>query len=67
MSKGVNKANLLGHVGKEPEIRSTNGGTIVASFSLADRHKDGQGNWQTRRSGTTSSLSTALPRSFAIM
>jgi single-strand DNA-binding protein len=48
MSKGVNKAFLLGHVGKDPEIRSTNGGTIVASFSLAtaDRQKDGQGNWE---------------------
>ena len=50
MSKGVNKAILLGHVGKDPEIRSTNGGTMVASFSLAtaDRQKDGQGNWQDR-------------------
>ena len=48
MSKTVNKAILLGHVGKDPEIRSANGGTIVASFSLAtaDRQKDGQGNWQ---------------------
>jgi len=48
MSKGVNKAFLLGHVGQDPEIRSTNGGSIVASFSLAtaDRQKDGQGNWQ---------------------
>ena len=54
MSKGVNKAILLGHVGKDPEIRSTNGGTIVASFSLAtaDRQKDGQGNCRTGRSGT---------------
>ena len=50
MSKGINKAFLLGHVGKDPEIRSTNGGSIVASFSLAtaDRQKDGQGNWQDR-------------------
>ena len=48
MSKGINKAFLLGHVGKDPEVRSTNGGSIVASFSLAtaDRQKDGQGNWQ---------------------
>jgi single-strand DNA-binding protein len=48
MSKGVNKAILLGNVGKDPEIRSTNGGSLVASFSLAtaDRQKDGQGNWQ---------------------
>lgn len=50
MSKGLNKAFLLGHVGKDPEVRSTNGGTIVASFSLAtaERQKDGQGNWQDR-------------------
>lgn len=48
MSKGVNKAILLGHVGKDPEIRSTTGGSLVASFSMAtaDRQKDGQGNWQ---------------------
>jgi single-strand DNA-binding protein len=47
VAKGVNKALLLGHVGKDPEIRSTAGGTIVASFSLAtsDRQKDSQGNW----------------------
>ena len=46
--KGVNKVLLLGNVGKDPEIRSTAGGTTVASFSLAtaDRQKDGQGNWQ---------------------
>jgi hypothetical protein len=38
---------LLGNVGKDPEIRSTAGGMIVASFSLAtaDRQKDGKGNW----------------------
>jgi single-strand DNA-binding protein len=48
MSKGINKAFLLGHVGKDPEIRSTNGGSIVASFSLAtaDRQKGDQGSWQ---------------------
>ena len=47
MAKGINKAMLLGHVGKDPEIRSTSGGTMVASFSLAtsERQKDGQGNW----------------------
>jgi single-strand DNA-binding protein len=48
MAKGVNKVILLGNVGKDPEIRSTAGGTTVASFSLAtaDRAKDQQGNWQ---------------------
>jgi single-strand DNA-binding protein len=47
MAKGTNKALLLGNVGKDPEIRSTAGGMIVASFSLAtaDRQKDGSGNW----------------------
>lgn len=48
MAKGVNKVILLGNVGKDPEIRSTAGGTMVATFSLAtaDRQKDQQGNWQ---------------------
>ena len=50
MAKSVNKVILLGNVGKDPEIRSTPGGTMVASFSLAtsDRTKDQQGNWQDR-------------------
>jgi single-strand DNA-binding protein len=48
MAKSVNKVILLGNVGKDPEIRSTGGGTMVASFSLAtsSRSKDTQGNWQ---------------------
>jgi single-strand DNA-binding protein len=46
--KGVNKVQLLGNVGKDHTIRSTGGGTLVASFSLAtsDRRKDPEGNWQ---------------------
>jgi len=50
MGKSVNKVILLGHVGKDPEIRTTNGGTLVASLSLAttDRYKDNQGEWQDR-------------------
>src|SRR5260370_879826 len=48
MAKSVNKVILLGNVGKDPEIRSTGGGTMVASFGLAttERSKDPQGNWQ---------------------
>jgi single-strand DNA-binding protein len=40
----------LGNVGKDPEIRSTAGGTMVANLTLAtsDRQKDAQGNWQDR-------------------
>jgi len=50
MAKSVNKAFLLGNVGKDPEIRSTGGGTMVANFSIAttERTKDQQGNWQDR-------------------
>jgi single-strand DNA-binding protein len=50
MAKTVNKVILLGNVGKDPEIKSTGGGTMVANFSLAttDRQKDAQGNWQDR-------------------
>jgi single-strand DNA-binding protein len=48
MAKSVNKVILLGNVGKDPEIRSTPGGTMVANFTLAtsDRQRDAQGNWQ---------------------
>src|SRR5438270_4630525 len=50
MAKSVNKVILLGNVGKDPEIRSTSGGMMVANFTLAtsDRQKDAQGNWQDR-------------------
>lgn len=50
MAKSVNKVFLLGNVGKDPEIRSTPSGSIVASFGLAtsDRFQDAQGNWQDR-------------------
>ena len=50
MAKSVNKVILLGNVGKDPEMRSTPGGTLVANFTLAttDRQKDAQGNWQDR-------------------
>jgi single-strand DNA-binding protein len=50
MAKSVNKVILLGNVGKDPEIRSTGSGTMVANFTLAtsDRYQDPQGNWQDR-------------------
>ncbi|MFP5236406.1 MAG: single-stranded DNA-binding protein [Acidobacteriota bacterium] len=50
MAKSVNKVILLGNVGKDPEIRSTGGGTMVANLTLAtsDRFQDAQGNWQDR-------------------
>jgi single-strand DNA-binding protein len=50
MAKSVNKVFLLGNVGKDPEIRSSASGVMVATFTLAtsDRQKDAQGNWQDR-------------------
>jgi single-strand DNA-binding protein len=50
MSRSVNKVILLGNVGRDPEIASTNGGTLVAKLSLAtsERFKDKQGEWQER-------------------
>lgn len=50
MAKSVNRVFVLGNVGKDPEVRSTGGGTMVATFGLAtsERSKDAQGNWQDR-------------------
>jgi single-strand DNA-binding protein len=47
MSKGINKVFLLGNIGKAPELRTTGGGMLIATFSLAtaDRKKDDRGNW----------------------
>jgi len=36
---GVNKAILIGNLGKDPELRYTPGGQAVASFSLATSEK----------------------------
>ena len=50
MAKGVNKVFLLGNVGKDPEIRATQGGMTIASFTLAtaDRQKGQDGQWTDR-------------------
>ena len=43
---GVNKAILIGHLGSDPESRSTTGGTAVANFNIATsesyKNKDGE-------------------------
>jgi single-strand DNA-binding protein len=50
MPKSVNKVILLGHLGKDPEVKYTPAGTAVAKFSIAtnERYKDKEGNWQDR-------------------
>jgi single-strand DNA-binding protein len=48
VSKSVNIVILLGNVGKDPEIRQTPNGSLVANFSLATsyRYKDSGGTWK---------------------
>ncbi|MFM1875013.1 MAG: hypothetical protein RL266_750 [Bacteroidota bacterium] len=45
---GVNKVILVGRLGADPEVRSLEGGTKVASIRLAtsERYKDKNGNQQ---------------------
>jgi single-strand DNA-binding protein len=48
--KSVNKVILIGNLGKDPEIKHTQQGKPVATFSLAtnERYKDKDGQWQDR-------------------
>ena len=47
--KGLNKATLIGNLGKDPEISTLEGGLTVAKFTIAtnESYKDAQGNIQT--------------------
>ena len=47
-SRSVNKVILIGNLGKDPELRYTNSGTAVATFSVAtnESRKDQSGNVQ---------------------
>ena len=46
MAGSVNKVILVGNLGRDPEIRTTNDGTKVANFSLATSE-----NWRDRNTG----------------
>ena len=50
MSKSVNRVQLLGNLGKDPEVRYTPAGTPVAQMSLATsyRVKGNDGNFEDR-------------------
>ncbi len=46
MAGSVNKVILVGNLGRDPEIRTTNDGTKVANLSLATSE-----SWRDRNSG----------------
>jgi single-strand DNA-binding protein len=50
MAKSVNKATLIGNVGKDPEVKLLPSGSAVANFTLAtsERFKDKSGEFQER-------------------
>ena len=52
MSNSVNRATLLGNVGKDPEIRTMQNGSKVASFSLATSE-----SWKEKSTGERKSKS----------
>lgn len=43
----LNSVNLVGNIGRDPELRTTGSGTNILSFSLAvnDRTRDANGEW----------------------
>jgi single-strand DNA-binding protein len=47
MGFGINTVTVSGNLTRDPELRSTGGGTAVCGFGIAwnERRKDQQGNW----------------------
>lgn len=64
MAKSLNRVMLIGNLGKDPELRYTNSGVAVASFTLATNEswKDQDGNLQSARNGITLLLGESSPR-----
>lgn len=48
MAKSINRAVLLGNMGRDPELRSTPSGLSVCTFTIAtsESFKDKNGEWQ---------------------
>lgn len=46
MSKGINKVIIVGHLGADPEVRHTGGGTAICTFNLATSE-----SWTDKQSG----------------
>ena len=45
----INKVTLIGNLGKDPEVRRLENGSVVAKFSVAtnENYRDKAGEWQT--------------------
>ncbi len=52
MSRSVNKIILVGHVGRDPDLRETQSGTKVANVSLATNFRSGAGDGREEREKT---------------
>lgn len=48
MASSLNKVELIGRLGKDPEVKNLNNGSAVANFSVATSEK-----WKDKRSGET--------------
>ena len=50
MPKSLNKVQIIGNLGKDPEVKYTQSGTAIANFSVATSNsfKDKSGEWQER-------------------
>jgi single-strand DNA-binding protein len=53
---GFNRVEVLGNVGKAPEVRNTKNGSLMASFSLATTRQ-----WKDKNSGETRKETTWIP------
>ena len=47
--RSLNRVTLLGHLGSDPEVRYTQGGTAIANFRIATNEQGKNGDFTERR------------------